>query len=182
MIKRVCRSTFNAETQAMVDGVAFGSRLRTIIADLRGLIEEGGKWLEQSRFGMPHLWLTDCESLHSYLANPVAASAEDKRLEIDLEDLRQSLWEDADGNPKDDMTIEQSDKVRWIDTSVMLADPLTKLMKADRLEAALLDNVLDLEPTAASQMQKLMKQQQRAKTKQTAEVPENTEEQIEDLA
>mgnify|MGYP001502935982 CR=1 FL=1 len=69
------------------------------------------------------------------------------------------------------MSEEQSDKVRWIDTSTMLADPLTKLMKAERLETALLDNVLDLEPTAASQMQKLMKQQQRAKTKQTAEVP-----------
>mgnify|MGYP001456829844 CR=1 FL=1 len=91
MIKRVCRSTFNAETQALVDGVAFGARLRTIIADLRGMIEEGGKWLEQSRYVMPHLWLTDCESLHSYLVNPIAANAEDKRLEIDLEDLRQSM-------------------------------------------------------------------------------------------
>ena len=180
MIKRVCRSTFNAETQAMVDGVAFGARLRTIIADLRGMIEEGGKWLEQSRYVMPHLWLTDCESLHSYLVNPIAANAEDKRLEIDLEDLRQSLWEDSDGNPKDDMSQEQSDKVRWIDTSTMLADPLTKLMKAERLETALLDNVLDLEPTVASQMQKLMKQQQRAKTKQTADVPNNDNQELED--
>ena len=83
----------------MVDGVAFGQRLRTIIADLKGEIQEGAQWLEQSRGKVKHLWLTDCESLHSYLANPTAASAEDKRLEIDLEDLRQSLWEDANGNP-----------------------------------------------------------------------------------
>ena len=163
MIKRVCRSTFNAETQAMVDGVAFGQRLRTIIADLKGEIQEGGLWLEQSRDSARHLWLTDCESLHSYLANPVAASAEDKRLEIDLEDLRQCLWEDADGNPKDSMEEDQSDKVRWIDTSTMLADPLTKLMRADRLEEALSTGRIDLEPTAESQMKKFMKQQQRSK-------------------
>ena len=59
MIKRVCRSTFNAETQAMIDGVAFGQRLRTIIADLKGEIQEGGQWLEQSRDSVKHLWLTD---------------------------------------------------------------------------------------------------------------------------
>ena len=172
MIKRVCRSTFNAETQAMVDGVAFGQRLRTIIADLKVEIQEGGQWLEQSRDKAKHLWLTDCESLHSYLANPTAASAEDKRLEIDLEDLRQSLWEDADGNPKDTMEEEQTDKVRWIDTSTMLADPLTKLMKAERLEQALSTGVIDLEPTAESQMKKFMKQQQRSKSSKKSVPPE----------
>ena len=78
------------------------------------------------------------------------------------------------------MSQEQSDKVRWIDISTMLADPLTKLMKAERLETALLDNVVDLEPTVASQMQKLMKQQQRAKTKQTADVPNNDNQELED--
>ena len=45
----------------------------------------------------------------------------------------------------------------------MLADPLTKIMKSDRLESALANNVLDLEATVASQMQKLMKQTQRSK-------------------
>ena len=78
MIKRVCRSTFNADTPVMIDGVAAGARVRTIIADCRGSIEQGGRWLEHSRFAMKHLWMTDCESLHSYLVNPVAANAEDK--------------------------------------------------------------------------------------------------------
>ena len=86
------------------------------------------------------------------MVNPIAASAEDKRLEIDFEDLRQILWKNQDGNPKDDLLTDQSDKVRWIDTSTMLADPLTKLMKGERLETALSECVLDLEPTAASQM------------------------------
>ena len=178
MIKRVCRSTFNAETQALIDSVAAGARVRTIIADCKGLIAEGGRWLEQSRFAMRHMWLTDCESLHSYLVNPVAANAEDKRLEIDLQDLRQILWEDQNGNPKDDLLMDQSDKARWIDTSAMLADPLTKLMKCCRLEDALSNNVLDLEATAASQMQKLMKQKQRASRarKDTQDINEVAEE------
>ena len=93
-------------------------------------------------------------------------------MEIDLEDLWQCLWEDADGNPKDTMEEEQSDKVRWIDTSTMLADPLTKLMKADRLEDALSTGVIDLEPTAESQMKKFMKQQQRSKSSKKSVPPE----------
>ena len=46
----------------------------------------------------------------------------------------------------------------------MLADPLTKLMKADRLIEALDTSTVDLTPTAASTIAKLMKQQQRRKT------------------
>ena len=78
MIKRVCQSTFNIETQAMIDGVAAGARVRTIIADCRGSIEQGGRWLEQPRFATKNLWMTDCESHHSHLVNPVAANAEIK--------------------------------------------------------------------------------------------------------
>ena len=61
-----------------------------------------------------------------YLKNPVPQGCEDKRLEIDLEALRDSLWFDADGNPKDDWLENQHDKPRWIDTSAMICDPLTK--------------------------------------------------------
>ena len=130
MIRRVCRSTFAPETQAMVSAVGEGEKLRVAIADMK---------FPNSTAAEPirHLWLTDCESLYSYLTNPVNNGTEDKRLEIDLEDLRQMLWEDPKGRPKDDLTEQQVDKIRWIDTSTMLADPLTKLMKADRLVTAL---------------------------------------------
>ena len=47
----------------------------------------------------------------------------------------------------------------------MIADPLTKAMKSDRLDDAISSCWLDLEPTAESQMAKLMKQQSRAKAK-----------------
>ena len=43
------------------------------------------------------VWMTDGESLHVYLVNPSAAGSEDKRLEIDLEGLREYLWETPDG-------------------------------------------------------------------------------------
>ena len=133
--------------------------------------------MEKSRFSMRHLWLTDCESLRSCLLNPIVANIDDKRLEIDFEDLRQTLCEDADGNPKDDLTVDQSDQVRWIDTSTMPADPLTKIMKSERLEATLANNILDLERIVASQMQKLIKQTQRSKKMQTAD---QTEEFVDD--
>ena len=70
--------------------------------------------------------MTDCRSLHDYLVNPVAQGSEDKRLEIDLENLRENLWEHPSGRPKDEITEDQNDKPLWIDASTMLCDPLTK--------------------------------------------------------
>ena len=60
------------------------------------------------------------------------------------------MLEDQNGIPKDELTIDQSDKVRWIDISTMLADPITKNMKSDKLESSLADNILDLQATVAS--------------------------------
>ena len=57
------------------------------------------------------------------------------------------------------------DKIRWIDTSTMLADPLTKVMNSDRLVTALDKGHIDLNPTAASTVAKLMKQKQRRRVK-----------------
>ena len=71
---------------------------------------------------MHSVWLTDCQSLHDYIVNPIAAGCEDKRLEIDLEGLRESLWEHADGSIKDSIDEDQHDKPRWVDTSVMIFD------------------------------------------------------------
>ena len=70
------------------------------------------------------------------------------------------LWEDPDGRPKDDLNEDQIDKIRWIDTSTMLADPLTKLMKPERLLSASDNSTVDLTPTTQSVIAKLMKQKQ----------------------
>ena len=142
-----------AETQALILAVGEGYKLCRTVADMRG---------NPQGCRMPHLWLTDCESLHKYLINPVASGTEDKRLEIDLEDLRQMLWEDDNGMPKDEIWMDAHDKIRWIDTSTMLADPMTKFMQPTRLLKALESCVVDLSPTAETQLQKMLKQKQRA--------------------
>ena len=142
-------------------------RMRAVIADLTDQIEFLD-WRKSSANAIPHLWLTDCESLNSYLVNPIAAGNEDSRLELelDLEDLRQMLWEDELGNLRDTLSEQATDKVRWIDTSTMLADPLTKNMKPLRLLEFLESGIIDLEATDESKFQKLLKQKQRRSAKE----------------
>ena len=94
---------------------------------------------------------------------------EDKRLEIDIGSLRQHLWEDSKGEPLDAILNQWPDKCRWIDTSTMLADPLTKLMQADRLEDFLYTGKMDLQPIPESLHSKLMKQAGRKKAKESTE-------------
>ena len=75
------------------------------------------------------------------------------------------LWEDVYGNPLDQLTSDDFDKVRWIDTSTMIADPLTKNMKPKRLLEFLDTGLLDLEPTPESVVSKMLKQKQRQAAK-----------------
>ena len=83
----------HAESQSQVGGIGVGTKLRTAIAEARGLRDDSRR-AESCAHAIKHVWLTDCEILHSYLINPIAAPVEDKRLEIDLLDSRQILWED----------------------------------------------------------------------------------------
>ena len=80
---------------------------------------------------MRHLWLTDCESLVSHLKNPKSERMENVRLSIDIQGLKQLLWEKADGTNLDELEPEDvaENAVRWIDTSTMIVDCLTKRMR-----------------------------------------------------
>ena len=95
------------------------------------------------------------------------------RDEIDLEGLREYLWEHPDGSPKDLLTDgEQTDKIRWIDTSTMLCDPLTKVGSDkfyDRLENSLQESYLDLTPTPESVLKKMRAQKARQQQKASKE-------------
>ena len=94
-----------------------------------------------------------------------------------MEALRQPLWEDADGDPKDTMEEGiQTDKVRLIDTSAMVADPLTKSMHPERMEEMMRTNILDLQPTPESLNAKMLKQKQRLK--KTAEKSSTTNDSV----
>ena len=66
-----------------------GVALRALIAEIRGMRKRhDSSWEESCAEAIRHVWMTDCQSLHDYVVNPVAAGCEDKRLEIDLEGLR----------------------------------------------------------------------------------------------
>ena len=86
----MCRSTFRAETQGMSYANEVGVHLRAALCELRGTFTYKD-WEEETAKQMRQVLFTDCESLHSYLMNPVAQGCEDKRLEIDLEALREYL-------------------------------------------------------------------------------------------
>ena len=138
-------------------------RIRAVITEIRGKFQKRD-WEAVCAQEVNSVWLTDCQSLYDYIINPIAAGTEDKRLEIDLEGLRENLWEYPDGSPKDDITEHQWNKPRWIDTSAMLCDPLTKggpVHFADRLRRTMATGILNLEATKESVLRKM--QQQRAR-------------------
>ena len=112
---------------------------------------------------MRHLWLTDCESLVSHLKNPKNERMENVRLSIDLQGLKQMLWEIADGTNLDELMPEEvaENAIRWIDTSCMVVDCLTKRMKPDVLLNLTTTGTLSLKATPESQLLKLRKQKLR---------------------
>ena len=101
--------------------------MRALISEIMGKRQRHDlQWEDTCAKTKRHLWMTDCQSLHDYVNNPNPAGTEDKRLEIDLEGLREYVWEHPDGSLRDTLDEDQHDKIRWIDTSAMPCDPLTK--------------------------------------------------------
>ena len=78
------------------------------------------------------------------------------------------LWEKSDGTVLDELLPEDvaENVVRWIDTSCMVVDCLTKRMKPDVMLKLMRVGRLDLRPTAESQLLKMRKSKLRkAKSK-----------------
>ena len=148
----------------MLSETEMGDRLRTIRCDCKGLLTDVRDWQNISSESRRHLWLTDCESLVSHLKNPKNERMENVRLSIDVQGLRQMLWEKADGTNLDDLMPEDvaENAVRWIDTSCMVVDALTKNMKPDVLLRTMTSGRLSLRPTPEGQLLKLRKQKLRA--------------------
>ena len=151
-----------AETFAMIRGTEAGCRIRAAIVDMKGLLNLR-KWEESASHHMGHVWMTDCDSLYEHLMAPRLNAIENKRLAIDLMALRQQIWE-RDGERTLEVDHSSGDYPRWIDTSTMLADPLTKTMSAERLTDTMMTGVFDMRPTAESLM---VKEKNRAARKAT---------------
>ena len=141
VIKRVCRSTLQAEAMSLQLGSEDAEHVRQVLYVIKNLATE----VNPSKNYIPAmdharvLWLTDCRSLSDHLCNPCSSEVSDKRLAIDLTSLRQELWREEGqlvGNPTytDKMPETSSTKCLWISTKTMAADGLTKHMKCSQLE------------------------------------------------
>ena len=130
-IRRVCRSTLQAETYAMRSAVESGDRPRAILCELRGQLPVLKDWLETTQKVMRHEWVSDCRSLTDHLNSCQASKVSDRRLAIELESMRQQLWE---GDSKTYIIYgPHGDRLRWTDTATQAADALTKSMKPFQL-------------------------------------------------
>ena len=149
----------------MLSGTEMGDRLRAIVCDCKGYMPDLRDWQSISSEKMRRLWLSDCESLVSHLKNPKNERLENVRLSIDIQGLKQMLWEKSDGTNLDELLPEDvaENAVRWIDTSCMVVDCLTKRMKPDVMLKMMKVGRLDLKPTPESQLLKLCKQKLRKK-------------------
>ena len=84
------------------------------------------------------------------------------RLSIDIAGLKQMIWIKDDGTQYEELPKERGARyaIRWIDTSAMPVDCMTKRMKGDVLVRTFAGE-LDLRPTPESVLVKLKKSKHR---------------------
>ena len=118
-IRRVVRSTLASEAAALSTGYDMAIYIRVLVARLLGL--SGSDWSGEARRVPAHTWI-DCRSLGEMLMK-AGATASDKRVTLDVDDVRQFLEDDNEER-------HVSDALLWTPTATMLADPLTKPIPA----------------------------------------------------
>ena len=151
--------------------------MRAAIADVHGKLDHKN-WEATAAAFMPQYWFTDCKSVRDTLCRSVMAKMADKRLQIEIAGLRQNLWRqpgEAIGDPTflDEPPANPTDVVRWVDTDVMIADPLTKTMEPDKLVQALDTNNWDVSQPIEAVLKKRAKQLSRRKNLDTWERVDN---------
>ena len=168
----------------MIRGTEAGARIRAAIVDMKGQLNMAD-WEGSSANVMGHVWMTDCDSLYEHLVSTKHNSVDNKRLNVDLMALRQLVWERG-GERQEYVDHSRGDFPRWIDTSTMIADPLTKAMSCERLSKMLSTGILDLNPTEESLIIKaknklLRRKAKEAKKPKTDGVDETPDADIEDI-
>ena len=152
-IRRVCRSTVQAETLSLLQGAEEADHLRFVLHGLTHLHGRSqSEWLAEAQDRISVLWITDCKSVEQHVNQPGMSSVADKRLAIDLCGLRQSVWRQLGeeyGDPLilDHLPSDRTTKLIWTSTDRMIADSLTKSMKPGPLLDAMHGHVMDLTPT-----------------------------------
>ena len=164
VLKRVCRSTLQAETLSLQLGSEDAEHVRQMMFVMKNL----AKHLTPSRNytdaadHMKILWCTDCRSLSDHLVMPGISEVSDKRLAIDLTSLRQELWRGPGslvGNPTytDELPLDRTTDCRRISTKTMVADALTKQMRCEQLHHLMDDGFLRVEFFSASSPERILR-------------------------
>ena len=158
--RRVCRSTLAAETYALATGTEHADWLKALLEESRNPKFSVLDWEDQTRDVVAQ-WLVDAKSVQEHLSRDVGAPG-DKRLAIEMMALRQLLHRAEAG---------KGDRVVWIDTTVQLADCLTKSMEPDFLLEMMEKNFYDTEATADAKAAKSRKAMLRRARKAGGEDP-----------
>jgi hypothetical protein len=170
VIRRVCRSTLQSETLSMIAGCEAATQLRAVLADCYKPLNMSC-WEAEAAATRQCVWVTDCKSLETTLTRPATSQmVADKRLNIDLKALRQDLWREQGQEIGDPLGNEQlpnpltaTDIIRWIDTTIMIADPLTKAMDASVMLHVCQQGRWSLaQPSTAAQLKVRRQEQRRA--------------------
>ena len=136
-LRRVCRSTLQAETLSSMDGSEAGNYVRGLMHSMVHPKASNEKRLTEWKIDAMdsrHLhWVSDCRSFIAYMGNPSQNTVTDKRLAIDLTALRQELWRKHGtelGEPGIQNAVPEdgTDHLWWVSTKDMLSDGLTKQM------------------------------------------------------
>ena len=152
-LKRVCRSTMQAETLSLLHGCEEGEHLRMVYHGLwnsHHRMEKG--WITAAQDSMQFDMYTDCKSLEQYVNQAGLHSVADKRLSIDLSGIRQLTWrrkQEEVGDPlmTDHLPADATTRVLWTSTDRMAADALTKSMRPGSLVQVMNGDRIDLTPT-----------------------------------
>lgn len=158
--KRVVSSTMKAESYQLAEVVEAADLLRAALADCHGQLDHAN-WETSAASWTTSQWSTDCRSCHDTLQKPVTRGI-DKRLGIELASLRQFLWRQRGEDKPDKRLLEDrphvpTDVCRWVDTTVMVCDCLTKLMKEDFLIKVIFTNVWNSAQTEEAKATKTRK-------------------------
>jgi hypothetical protein len=152
VLKRVCRSTLQAETLSLLHGAEEADHLRFSLHGLWHPDGRGQDWEVAAQDAICVDWFTDCRSLWEHCNQSGASMVSDKRLAIDLSQIRQQVWRapgELVGDPllTDHIPGDATTRLLWTSTDRMVADPLTKGMKHDGLDSVMRGQSIDLTPT-----------------------------------
>ena len=151
-IKRVCRSTLQAESMSLLSGMEECEHLRAVLHGLRNEHHRHDpKWKTDAMDAIQLDLFTDCRSLEESVNQAGMSTVNDQRLAIDLTGIRQQTWRqltEETGDPllTDRIPSDATTRLFWVNTEKMAADSLTKSMKPKSLEGVMNGCTVDLTP------------------------------------